>query len=79
LILELEADSDAWKAVQQLLNQRNVVIKGYFPLLDGRILLDCQLKEPDRLYRLALLIMLVPGVISLERLVSKGVMIKSEG
>jgi hypothetical protein len=73
LIFELTDAETVLPVILQKLRHRGVEVKEQCSLRDERIILDCQFEKPDRIYQLVLLTARVHGVISVERMVSKGI------
>jgi len=73
LIFELIDPTTVLRVILQKLRHRGVEIKEQCSLRDERIILDCMFEKPDRIYQLVLLAARVPGVVSVERMVSKGI------
>jgi hypothetical protein len=73
LIFELTNSSTVLPVILQKLRHRGVAIQEQCTMRDERIILDCLFEKPDRIYQLVLLAARVPGVISVERMISKGI------
>lgn len=73
LIFELTNTATVLPVILQKLRHRGVEIKEQCALRDKRVVLDCLFEKPDRIYQLVLLAARVPGVISVERMISKGI------
>lgn len=73
LIFELTDAATVLPVILQKLRHRGVEVKEQCTLRNGRIILDCLFEKPDRIYQLVLLAARVPGVISVERMISKGI------
>lgn len=73
LIFQLIDSTTVLPVILQKLRHRGVEIKEQCSLRDERIILDCMFEKPDRIYQLVLLAARVPGVVSVERMISKGI------
>lgn len=73
LIFGLTDPVNVLPIILQKLRHRGVEICEQLRLHDGRIILDCLFDKPDRIYQLVLLVARINGVVSVERMLSKGV------
>jgi hypothetical protein len=74
LIFELSDPPTVVPVILQKLRHRGVEVCEQLHLHDGRIILDCVFDKPDRIYQLVLLVARINGVLSVERMLSKGVL-----
>jgi len=74
LIFELAEPATVLPVILQKLRHRSVEVYEQLQLRDGRVILDCQFDKPDRIYQLVLLVARIDGVLSVERMLSKGVL-----